>query len=135
MKKFSIVGFEFTTVVVAAVLLMILLPETVHARPSGHTRQKRVSDQRLAELETLLSLSRMRGKLVTVPIGFGRVDPDRLGRRRRSNMESGLQKLQRILQAAAQESNSISEESVELPSSFLEDFGHQHEGETEDQFI
>ncbi|XP_024936718.1 uncharacterized protein LOC107263831 isoform X3 [Cephus cinctus] len=95
MKKFSIVGFEFTTVVVAAVLLMILLPETVHARPSGHTS----------------------------------------GRRRRSNMESGLQKLQRILQAAAQESNSISEESVELPSSFLEDFGHQHEGETEDQFI
>jgi hypothetical protein len=39
-------------------------------------RIKRVSDQRLAELETLIALSKMRGKLVTVPIGFGKIgDP------------------------------------------------------------
>uniref|UniRef100_A0A1Y1MC53 Uncharacterized protein n=1 Tax=Photinus pyralis TaxID=7054 RepID=A0A1Y1MC53_PHOPY len=38
-------------------------------------RLKRVSDQRLAELETLVALSKMSGKLVTVPLGLGKVDP------------------------------------------------------------
>ena len=37
-----------------------------------------MSDQRLAELETLLSLSKMKGRIVQVPIGFGKVDPVRL---------------------------------------------------------
>lgn len=37
-----------------------------------------MSDQRVAELETLLALARMRGRLVTVPVGFGRVDPARM---------------------------------------------------------
>ena len=42
------------------------------------SRKKRVSDQRLAELETLMALARLKGKLVTVPIGFGRVDPAKM---------------------------------------------------------
>jgi hypothetical protein len=41
-------------------------------------RQKRVSDQRLAELETYMALRRMAGKLVTVPLGFGQVDPAKM---------------------------------------------------------
>ncbi|KAF2882284.1 hypothetical protein ILUMI_23904 [Ignelater luminosus] len=47
-------------------------------------RVKRVSDQRLAELETLVALSKMSGKLVTVPLGLGKVDPKYIGRKRRS---------------------------------------------------
>lgn len=39
---------------------------------------KRVSDQRLAELETLLALSKMSGKLVTVPLAFGKIDPAKM---------------------------------------------------------
>lgn len=42
------------------------------------SRQKRVSDQRLAELETLLALEKIRGQLVTVPVAFGRVDPAKM---------------------------------------------------------
>nr|XP_018902879.1 PREDICTED: uncharacterized protein LOC109034279 [Bemisia tabaci] len=45
---------------------------------------KRVSDHRLAELETLLALSKMKGQVMTVPLGYGKVDPERIGRRRRS---------------------------------------------------
>lgn len=41
-------------------------------------RQKRVSDQRLAELETYMALRKMAGKLVTVPLGFGQVDPAKM---------------------------------------------------------
>lgn len=38
-------------------------------------RQKRVSDQRLAELETLLALAKMKNrKYVTLPVGFGLID-------------------------------------------------------------
>lgn len=54
----------------------------VNAQPLN--RAKRVSDQRLAELETLIALAKMKGKLVTVPVGFGLIDPAKLGRRRRS---------------------------------------------------
>lgn len=39
------------------------------------SRQKRISDQRVAELETLIALSKMKNKMVTIPVGFGRVDP------------------------------------------------------------
>ena len=41
-------------------------------------RQKRVSDQRLAELETYMALRKLAGKLVTVPVGFGQVDPAKM---------------------------------------------------------
>gem|GEM_PF-4549274 len=37
-----------------------------------------MSDQRLAELETLIALSKMKHKLVTVPVGFGKIDPAKL---------------------------------------------------------
>ncbi|XP_046409175.1 uncharacterized protein LOC124174086 [Ischnura elegans] len=65
-------------------LLVILLATVVPSGARPLHRRKRVSDQRLAELETLLALSKMRGKLVTVPVGFGRIDPQKLGRRRRA---------------------------------------------------
>ncbi|KAJ8668110.1 hypothetical protein QAD02_009773, partial [Eretmocerus hayati] len=60
-------------------------------------RQKRVSDSRLAELETIIALSKMKGRLVPVPIGYGKVDPARSGRRRRSSTEVNLQDLRRLL--------------------------------------
>ncbi|XP_059480110.1 uncharacterized protein LOC132199429 [Neocloeon triangulifer] len=68
-------------VLVLIVALVVAFATHVHSMPR---RIKRVSDQRLAELETLIALSKMRGKLVTVPIGFGRIDPAKIGRRRRS---------------------------------------------------
>ncbi|OXU26719.1 hypothetical protein TSAR_013175, partial [Trichomalopsis sarcophagae] len=62
--------------VAGIVLCVVLLVQVTEARPSALlSRPKRVSDQRLAELETLIALQKMRGKLVTVPIGFGKVDP------------------------------------------------------------
>ncbi|XP_053596976.1 uncharacterized protein LOC128668278 isoform X1 [Microplitis demolitor] len=91
-------------------------------------RRKRVSDQRLAELETLLALARMRGKLVTVPVGFGRVDPAKIGRRRRSSIDHDLLKLKRILQAVVDDNfgtESVSEENDEISSSLQ--FGDPHE--------
>lgn len=39
-------------------------------------REKRISDQRLAELEILHALTEMKGKYVTIPVGFGRTDLD-----------------------------------------------------------
>ncbi|PSN55574.1 hypothetical protein C0J52_12099 [Blattella germanica] len=56
-------------------------------------RQKRVSDQRLAELETYIALRNLAGKIVTVPVGFGQVDPAKIGRRRRRSAELLLQEL------------------------------------------
>ncbi|XP_066998509.2 uncharacterized protein [Anabrus simplex] len=67
----------------ALFVLLALLAPISHAAP--YSRQKRVSDQRLAELETMLALNRLKGRLVTVPVGFGKVDPNYLGRRRRSD--------------------------------------------------
>ncbi|XP_012285833.1 uncharacterized protein LOC105702680 [Orussus abietinus] len=130
-------GARLVTLVAAGVLLLVLLPDLALARPSGViSRQKRVSDQRLAELETLLALAKMRGKLVTVPVGFGRVDPAKIGRKRRSNVDSDLQKLRQILQAVArEESVSVSEERDELPSSNWKDIEYRHRVGTEDQLI
>lgn len=42
------------------------------------SRHKRVSDQRMAQWDTLLALARMKGKYVTVPVAFGRVDPTKM---------------------------------------------------------
>lgn len=64
---------------IVCILLVVLLAETAHARPftwhsEAHlSRQKRLSDQRLAELETLLALQNVKG--VVVPVGFGKVNP------------------------------------------------------------
>ncbi|XP_046743634.1 uncharacterized protein LOC124409817 isoform X2 [Diprion similis] len=103
----------------AVLLVLVLLATDTDARPSGSSlsRQKRVSDQRLAELETLLALSKLRGQLVTVPVAFGQVDPNKIGRRRRS-MESGLQRLQRLLQEAAEQDSLSLHDALPIPSPF-----------------
>lgn len=77
-------------VVLSVVAFVALLIPQTHGRPY---RQKRVSDQRLAELETYMALRKMAGKLVTVPLGFGQVDPAKIGRRRRRSLEVLLQEL------------------------------------------
>ncbi|XP_071441331.1 uncharacterized protein [Hetaerina americana] len=82
MSKFR--GGRFARRGVLLALLVILLTTVAQGGARPLNRRKRVSDQRLAELETLLALSKMRGKLVTVPVGFGRIDPQKLGRRRRA---------------------------------------------------
>ncbi|CAG2167045.1 unnamed protein product [Oppiella nova] len=49
-------------------------------------REKRsgISDQRLAELETLLELKRLRENLRTrTPVAYGLIDPAKIGRRRK----------------------------------------------------
>lgn len=68
-------------------MLSLTVMDLAYARPH---RQKRVSDQRLAELETLLALAKMRGKLVTVPIGFGKIDPVKIGKRKRRSQNDFL---------------------------------------------
>lgn len=85
---------ELTMVMKCCLLLVVscaLLTTPVAARPSH--RQKRVSDQRLAELETLLALARMKyRKFVTVPVGYGLIDVHQIGRRKRSEpLEIGHQ--------------------------------------------
>ncbi|XP_064088129.1 uncharacterized protein LOC135202566 [Macrobrachium nipponense] len=85
---------ELTMVMKCCLLLVVscaLLTTPVTARPSH--RQKRVSDQRLAELETLLALARMKNrKFVTVPVGYGLIDVHQIGRRKRSEpLEIGHQ--------------------------------------------
>ncbi|KAK9681221.1 hypothetical protein QE152_g38489 [Popillia japonica] len=64
------------------VIFVLLLVQCSLARPSS--RIKRVSDQRLAELETQLGLQEMKGQLVTVPLAFGIRKPHEIGRKRRS---------------------------------------------------
>ncbi|XP_068218118.1 uncharacterized protein [Palaemon carinicauda] len=85
---------ELTMAMKCCLLLVVscaLLTTPVAARPSH--RQKRVSDQRLAELETLLALARMKNrKFVTVPVGYGLIDVHQIGRRKRSEpLEIGHQ--------------------------------------------
>ncbi|XP_015117048.1 uncharacterized protein LOC107041154 isoform X2 [Diachasma alloeum] len=120
----SIKELSFSTVV-SLIVLVALMPEFTYARPAAVTmgRHKRTSDQRLAELETLIALENLRGKLVTVPVGFGKVDPAKIGRRRRSSVEFDLQRLRRFLQVLGSQSESNSEESSEeiFPSLLNED--------------
>ncbi|XP_031784452.1 uncharacterized protein LOC107981184 [Nasonia vitripennis] len=95
--------------VAGIVLCVVLLVQVTEARPSALlSRPKRVSDQRLAELETLIALQKMRGKLVTVPIGFGKVDPMKIGRKRRSSTETSWQELNRILRSIVEEDAELS---------------------------
>ncbi|XP_043280907.1 uncharacterized protein [Venturia canescens] len=130
-------AMDLLSIITVIVLVAAVMPHSTHARPSGLvSRQKRVSDQRVAELETLLALARMRGKLVTVPVGFGRVDPARIGRKRRSSEDSGLEKLQRLLEAVERQSESISsEESAEKLAYFWNDAEDEGSLELTDQLI
>ncbi|XP_057317900.1 uncharacterized protein LOC130662936 [Microplitis mediator] len=125
----SLNKFNFFTGIIIVIIICTVVID-VHAKSIGGvlSRRKRVSDQRLAELETLLALARMRGKLVTVPVGFGRVDPAKIGRRRRSSIDHDLLKLKRILQAVVDDNfgtESVSEENDEISSSLQ--FGDPHE--------
>ncbi|XP_037069750.1 uncharacterized protein LOC119091206 [Pollicipes pollicipes] len=68
-------------VCVTLVALVWTLQET-EARPY---RTKRVSDQRLAELETLLVLAKINREMqLNMPLGYGVADPSKLGRRKRT---------------------------------------------------
>ncbi|KAJ8891724.1 hypothetical protein PR048_004259 [Dryococelus australis] len=53
-------------------------PTTV--RYLGNVVRKRTSDQRLAELEAYIGMSKMKGQMITVPIGFGRVNLDEIAK-------------------------------------------------------
>ncbi|XP_043233440.1 uncharacterized protein LOC122387373 [Amphibalanus amphitrite] len=69
------------TVGLALVALVWTLPEAA-GRPY---RVKRVSDQRLAELETLLVLAKINREMqMNMPLGYGTADPFKLGRRKRT---------------------------------------------------
>ncbi|XP_012221160.1 uncharacterized protein [Linepithema humile] len=86
---------------ILCVLVVALLSETTYARPPPEwlfsqwrhfgdsdtdnipiVRYRRLSDQRMAELETLMALEKIKG--VAVPVGLGKVDPAAIGRKRRS---------------------------------------------------
>ncbi|KAL7637494.1 UNVERIFIED_CONTAM: hypothetical protein RMT77_012222 [Armadillidium vulgare] len=64
---------------------LAVLTLSAPAQVSNNQRQKRVSDQRLAELETLLALAAMKNrKYMNLPVGFGLIDVQQIGRRKRS---------------------------------------------------
>ncbi|KAJ1520579.1 hypothetical protein ONE63_003691 [Megalurothrips usitatus] len=103
--------------VLALVLVVVLAAPAVLGRPPH--RQKRVSDQRLGELEALIALQKLRGKLVTVPVGFGRINPNEYGRKRRSAPSSNEATiLERILEAqqAQDDVQDVYDELVANPS-------------------
>lgn len=103
----------FATVMVLCALVVIVMPGVTYARPPPLlSRQRRVSDQRLAEIETLLGLENVRGKLVKVPVAFGVLDPDKIGRRRRSATNNRLETLQRIMQLVANNPDILDEEKL-----------------------
>ncbi|XP_071875396.1 uncharacterized protein [Bombus fervidus] len=106
----------FVTLMVLCVLNVILMPGTTHARPpSLLNRQRRISDQRLAEIETLLGLEKVKGKVVTVPIAFGLVDPAKIGRRRRSATNNRFETLQRSMKIIANNPDTFNEDMLPLP--------------------
>ncbi|KAI4500977.1 hypothetical protein M0802_003780 [Mischocyttarus mexicanus] len=112
------------TLLVLSVLVTVLIPEPTEARPSGIiiSRRKRVSDQRLAELETLLGLStKMKGKVITIPVAYGVLDPAKVGRKRRSSSDDSFNKLREILQIDGQDSIFLPEENNEILSLPLKD--------------
>lgn len=110
------VNFLVTALVVSA-FLIVVLPEPAYARSmSLLSRHRRVSDQRLAEIETLLALEKMKGRVVTVPVAFGVLDPDKIGRRRRSVTDDRMSMLQRILQILANNPELISRENEKIVS-------------------
>ncbi|XP_017886655.1 uncharacterized protein LOC108628933 [Ceratina calcarata] len=113
-KSFTASRTGLTTILmVSCTLNVILMPGSTYARPpSLLSRQRRVSDQRLAEIETLLGLQNVRGKVVTVPVAFGVLDPDKIGRRRRSATNDRLGMLQRIMKIIADNPDFVDGEEV-----------------------
>ncbi|KAF2368013.1 hypothetical protein FHG87_001227 [Trinorchestia longiramus] len=74
-----------TPLLTLALTCALLLPPAA-GRPaqSGLGLEKRVSDQRLAELETLLAMAVNNRRMAEMPVGFGLIDPHAIGRRKRS---------------------------------------------------
>lgn len=64
----------------------------------SRSRRSGISDQRLAELETLAGLKSLRHRLkgITFPVAYGLVDPNKIGKRKRSfeSLEDGQQQQQ-----------------------------------------
>ncbi|CAK9798230.1 hypothetical protein ANTPLA_LOCUS1482 [Anthophora plagiata] len=112
----------FVTLLVVCVLAVALMPGTSYARPPPLlSRQRRVSDQRLAEIETLLGLQNVRGRVVTVPVAFGMLDPDKIGRRRRSATNNRLETLQRVMKMMVNNPELADEEKIlSLPGKLRE---------------
>ncbi|XP_017787609.1 PREDICTED: uncharacterized protein LOC108570283 [Habropoda laboriosa] len=112
----------FATLLVVCVLIVVLMPANSYARPPPLlSRQRRVSDQRLAEIETLLGLQNVRGRVVTVPVAFGMLDPDKIGRRRRSATNNRLETLQRVMKIMANNPDLSDEEKIlSLPGKLKE---------------
>ncbi|XP_064482648.1 uncharacterized protein LOC135395341 [Ornithodoros turicata] len=84
------------SVIVVVCFTVALLPLAVHCRSVlSRSRRSGISDQRLAELETLAGLKSLRHRLkgITFPVAFGLIDPNKIGKRKRS-FES-LEDLQR----------------------------------------
>lgn len=74
----------FLVVVFCAV---VLLPAVVQCRSLyNRSRRSGISDQRLAELETLAGLKSLRHRLkgISFPVAYGLVDPNKIGKRKRS---------------------------------------------------
>ncbi|XP_003486810.1 uncharacterized protein LOC100740040 [Bombus impatiens] len=74
------------------------MAEEMSAGISGMTkeRHKRLSDQRRAELETLMALSKMTGKLVNVIRGGRQLQPTKTDRKKRSVFDINVKNLQRL---------------------------------------
>jgi hypothetical protein len=55
---------------------------------SSRSKRSGISDQRLAELETLLALKRLRDQQMRSrgPVAYGAFDPDKIGKRRRRSV-------------------------------------------------
>ncbi|XP_076278169.1 uncharacterized protein LOC143208034 [Lasioglossum baleicum] len=112
MKSHATVNL-FASLTLLCALAVLLMPDQAYARPPPLlSRQRRVSDQRLAEIETLLGLENVRGKVVTVPVAFGVLDPDKIGRRRRSATNNRLETLQRIMRIIANNPDMLDEEKI-----------------------
>ncbi|XP_073972811.1 uncharacterized protein [Rhodnius prolixus] len=75
------------------------------------SRQKRVSDQRLAELETLVALSHLKAHLKPFRYGYGSVDPLKVGRKRRSATNSLL--LDKLLEQIEEKRENYLEDELE----------------------
>ncbi|EFA05035.1 uncharacterized protein LOC103313383 [Tribolium castaneum] len=64
-------------------VVLVMSVQNVFAGP--RYRLKRVSDAHLADLQSRIALNnKLKGVSVTMPVGGGRIDPGRIGRRRRS---------------------------------------------------
>jgi len=68
-----------STALVAAVACAVLVT-VCEPRPQNRQKRSGIVDQRIAELESMLS--RTRGK--SMPVAAGLFDPDRIGKRKRS---------------------------------------------------